>query len=213
MFFSKKKKPNVTLLEDSIWMTKAMRYKGLYENCEALLKSGRIVLIIPFFAECAEEIKFILKRMSLPYQFITSSEEATDLKADEAYLALAKWVRQDFIKQADSYLNAPISFLFPQHYPIFSAEKEVLDQLNTFAWTNANCQFYESMDSQLMQLFGSERMMTLLAKMGMGKDESLHHPMITKSIRRAQDKLASGIKRELKADSEKEWFLKNIKQL
>jgi preprotein translocase subunit SecA len=49
--------------------------------------------------------------------------------------------------------------------------------------------FYLSLEDDLMRIFGSERMGTLLPKMGMKEGEALIHPFISKAIERAQKKV------------------------
>ncbi|MDR2481220.1 MAG: preprotein translocase subunit SecA [Spirochaetaceae bacterium] len=49
--------------------------------------------------------------------------------------------------------------------------------------------FFLSMDDELMRLFGGAKMKNLMAKIGMEKGEPLYHPMLNKSIERAQKRV------------------------
>lgn len=49
--------------------------------------------------------------------------------------------------------------------------------------------FFISMDDELMRLFGGERMKNLMTRIGMEKGEPLYHPLLNKSIERAQKKV------------------------
>ncbi|MCR5621602.1 MAG: preprotein translocase subunit SecA [Treponema sp.] len=49
--------------------------------------------------------------------------------------------------------------------------------------------FYISMDDDLMRLFGGERMKRIMARVGMEPGEPINHPMLNKSIERAQKKV------------------------
>jgi len=49
--------------------------------------------------------------------------------------------------------------------------------------------FFISMDDELMRLFGGEKMKRLMSRIGMEKGEPLDHPMLNKSIERAQKKV------------------------
>ncbi|MDR0527409.1 MAG: preprotein translocase subunit SecA, partial [Spirochaetaceae bacterium] len=49
--------------------------------------------------------------------------------------------------------------------------------------------FFLSMDDELMRLFGGAKMKNLMARIGMEKGEPLYHPMLNKSIERAQKKV------------------------
>ena len=49
--------------------------------------------------------------------------------------------------------------------------------------------FYLSLEDDLMRIFGSERLDTLLQKMGLKEDEAIIHPWINKAIEKAQSKV------------------------
>jgi preprotein translocase subunit SecA len=49
--------------------------------------------------------------------------------------------------------------------------------------------FFISMDDELMRLFGGEKMKNLMARIGMESGEPLYHPMLNRSIERAQKKV------------------------
>jgi preprotein translocase subunit SecA len=49
--------------------------------------------------------------------------------------------------------------------------------------------FFLSLEDDLMRIFGSERIDTLLQRLGMKEDEAIFHPWMTKAIERAQQKV------------------------
>jgi preprotein translocase subunit SecA len=61
-------------------------------------------------------------------------------------------------------------------------------------------QFFVSLDDDLMRLFGSDRIASLMDRMGLKEGEVIQHSMITKSIERAQKKVEEnnfGIRKRL----------------
>lgn len=94
--------------------------------------------------------------------------------------------------------------IFVEHYPLASVEQELFLRLRL-----NNVPVLSSLDEPLFFMFGGEKSIQLMKKMGMNDDEIVSHPMITKSIRNAQQKIASKIKVELKAESQEEWLKKN----
>jgi preprotein translocase subunit SecA len=61
-------------------------------------------------------------------------------------------------------------------------------------------QFFVSLEDELMRLFGSERIAGIMDKLGLKDGEMIQHPMITKSIERAQKKVEEnnfGIRKRL----------------
>ena len=61
-------------------------------------------------------------------------------------------------------------------------------------------QFYVSLEDDLMRMFGSDRIASLMDKMGYKEGEVIQHSMVTKSIERAQKKVEEnnfGIRKRL----------------
>src|SRR6202044_3685230 len=61
-------------------------------------------------------------------------------------------------------------------------------------------QFYVSLEDDLMRMFGSDRIASLMDKMGYDEGEVIQHSMISKSIERAQKKVEEnnfGIRKRL----------------
>jgi len=61
-------------------------------------------------------------------------------------------------------------------------------------------QFFVSLEDELMRLFGSERIAGIMDRLGLKDGEMIQHPMITKSIERAQKKVEEnnfGIRKRL----------------
>ncbi|MDG6093797.1 preprotein translocase subunit SecA [Acetobacter sp. AN02] len=52
-----------------------------------------------------------------------------------------------------------------------------------------NSSFFVSLEDDLMRIFGSERMSTMLQKMGMKEGEAIIHPWLNKALERAQKKV------------------------
>ena len=49
--------------------------------------------------------------------------------------------------------------------------------------------FYLSLEDDLMRIFGSERMDSMLGKLGLQEDEAIVHPWINKALEKAQQKV------------------------
>ena len=61
-------------------------------------------------------------------------------------------------------------------------------------------QFYVSFEDNLMRLFGQDRIANVMDRMGLKDGENIQHPMVTKSIERAQKKVEEnnfGIRKRL----------------
>ena len=54
---------------------------------------------------------------------------------------------------------------------------------------NGSSRFFVSLDDELMKLFAGERTMKILATLGMKEGDAIEHPMLSKSVERAQRKV------------------------
>jgi hypothetical protein len=98
------------------------------------------------------------------------------------------------------------SLILVEIHPLASVTDKLLTKLHPK--TSIDC--YIGMDEVLMKLFGSERIMGLMEKMGMKPDEAISHSMVTKSIEKAQIKLNQKLPypKDVRDSSEK-WAAEN----
>lgn len=96
--------------------------------------------------------------------------------------------------------------IFVEHHPLADKEQELFLKLNLH-----HVPVLSSLDEPLFSLFGGENTIRLMKKMGMHEGEIVSHPMISKSIRNAQRKIARKVTAEIKTDSQEEWLKKNVK--
>lgn len=95
--------------------------------------------------------------------------------------------------------------VFAEHYPIHERELNLVQN-----WDQKKFIVYSSMDEPLFKLFGSDKMLPLMKMLGMKEDEAIEHAMVSKSIIKAQDKIASKVDNERPANSQQEWMLLNL---
>lgn len=63
-----------------------------------------------------------------------------------------------------------------------------------------------------MMHFGGEKLCGLMKQLGMEEQDCVSHPMISKALRNAQEKIQSQIEREMQTNSPEEWFRFNLPQ-
>lgn len=95
--------------------------------------------------------------------------------------------------------------VFTEHHPLHSKELELVQH-----WTQQPIIVYSAMDEPLFVHFGSEKMLGLMKLLGMKEEEVIEHSLVTKSIIKGQDKIASLVQLEQSAQSQKEWLEKNL---
>ncbi len=96
--------------------------------------------------------------------------------------------------------------VFAEHYPLHNKEMELIKN-----WPQQAIVVFSAMDEPLFKHFGSEKMIPLMKMLGMKEEEAIEHAMVSKSIIKSQEKIASLVDFEQTANSQGEWMEKNIK--
>lgn len=95
--------------------------------------------------------------------------------------------------------------IFIEHYPLAGAEQDLFKRLGL-----REVPVLTALDESFMQHFGGEKTIELMKKLGVTENEVISHSMVSKSIRRAQEKLASRVTHEKSARSQSEWMALNL---
>jgi len=109
-------------------------------------------------------------------------------------------------EQLDNAKSSNRMVVFVEHYPLAKTEQQLFIKLNLH-----DVPVLSSIDEPLFMLFGGERTVELMKRLGVEEGKVLGHSMISKSIARAQAKIERSVVVEQKADSQQEWFAKNLK--
>jgi preprotein translocase subunit SecA len=87
----------------------------------------------------------------------------------------------------------------------------VIENLATH-FPGSSMSFCLSLEDAFFEIFGSENMRPIMGSLGMKDDEFVEHNLISKAIKRAQEKISKSVLAESTARSEKEWVEKNIRK-
>ncbi|MCU0398446.1 MAG: hypothetical protein MUC73_10115 [Cyclobacteriaceae bacterium] len=96
--------------------------------------------------------------------------------------------------------------VFIEHHPLMKEEEKLFETLNL-----NEIPVLSALDEPIFKRFGGENLISLIKNLGMSEGEILGHSLITKSIKRAQQKLAEKIIGSEQAYSQEEWFARNYK--
>ncbi|CAN5207664.1 hypothetical protein BH11BAC6_BH11BAC6_00170 [soil metagenome] len=109
-------------------------------------------------------------------------------------------------RQATNHITANKDLIFIEHYPLSEKETALFTSLNLEA-----VKIFSSLDEPLFQMFGGDNMINMMQNAGVKEYESLQHPLITKALKNAQDKIAAKVTIEQNALSQSDWFKRNLK--
>jgi hypothetical protein len=97
--------------------------------------------------------------------------------------------------------------VFVEHYPLSGMEQQLFSRIG-----KKEVSVLSSLDEPIFELFGGEKIIRTMKKLGMKDDEVISHAMVSASISRAQAKIAKKITVEKRASSQREWFEINYKE-
>ncbi|HNF18695.1 MAG TPA: hypothetical protein PKX89_04945 [Chitinophagales bacterium] len=183
--FKQKKSIQVT---DLIWKTERIKYDALIMQ----LQDNNKHILIYFFEDTKKSIIDELQTASIHFSENTSSN---------AHILVLKSTQ---ILQMSSAEN--VNIIFVEHYPLLSTEQKlkqhILEVLNI-----QNVTFYTSFEDELLQLFGAEKILAIMEKMGFNENEPMSHNLISSSIEKAQQKIEEKVSIDTNTRQRKDWFV------
>lgn len=209
--FLKSDKPTYT---DKVWRTSHMAWRGMITEALKALTQDDIAIVFTFFDKTQQEIIDFLKQSNAPYFQITAELTGEAAKQEKVvFLCDAGLIHSTALQGLLTTWSGKtkVTFLFAGHYPLPSREQPVIQKLNA-SFPKSEIIFCSSLDDPAFTIFGSDRMVDLLDKLGMKEDEAIEHALVTKAMTRAREKVESSVRSEIAANSEEEWFAKNVKK-
>ncbi len=193
--------------EDKVYKTKREKYNAVIEEIELLVKAGRPILVGTTSVETSELLSRMLKLRNIRHNVLNAKLHQREAQiVQEAGISGTVTIATNMAgRGTDIKLGAGVKDA--GGLAIIGTEKHesrrVDRQLRGRAGRQGDpgsSQFYVSLEDDLMRLFGSERIMKLMDRMGIVEGEVIQHSMITSSIERAQRKVEEnnfGIRKRL----------------
>lgn len=95
--------------------------------------------------------------------------------------------------------------IFIEHHPMKTKEDILFAELNL-----KEAIILTSLDEPLLSIFGGEKMIGILQKLGIKEDEIIEHKLVTQSIANAQRKIEERMSIEQTTRSQTEWIERNL---
>jgi hypothetical protein len=196
--FGGKKRTNVEVVPDHIWMTTDAKLVGLAKEAEERARSATVaILLVAHFPDVLARLEEIAtkKIWDVPCKAIPASslnkDLATSLSLDE---------------------SAIIDIIVGERHPLPSVD----DRLAEFAdGLPCRCRFshHVSLEDAVMQVFAGDWVKNVLMQLGMKENEAIESRMVSCRIRQAQQKIEGRAFGSLHAESAAEWLAKNCPEL
>ena len=193
--------------EDKVYKTKREKYNAVIEEVEALVKAGRPVLVGTTSVETSELLSRMLKLRGIKHNVLNAKlhQREAQIVAEAGQsgtvtIATNMAGRGTDIKLGEGVKAAGgLAIIGTEKHDSRRVDRQLRGRSGRQGDPGSS-QFYVSLEDDLMRLFGSDRIVKLMDRMGIEEGEVIQHSMITNSIERAQRKVEEnnfGIRKRL----------------
>jgi preprotein translocase subunit SecA len=193
--------------EDQLYRTKREKFNAVIDEIEELHQVGQPVLVGTTSVETSELISRMLKRKKVPHSVLNAKYHHKEAEiVTKAGLRGAVTIATNMAgRGTDIKLGEGVKDLGGLH--IIGTERHEARRIDRQLRGRSGRQgdagssrFYLSLEDDLMRLFQSERMATIMDKLGVEEGEVIEHSFMTKAIERAQKRVEEqnfGIRKHL----------------
>jgi preprotein translocase subunit SecA len=193
--------------EDIVYKTKREKYNAVIDEIVAMNRVGRPVLVGTTSVEISELLSRMLKMKGLRHNVLNAKLHQREAeivaeagKTGTITIATNMAGRGTDIKRTDEVKKAGgLAIIGTERHESRRVDRQLRGRSGRQGDPGSS-QFFVSLEDELMRLFGSERIAGIMDKLGLKDGEMIQHPMITKSIERAQKKVEEnnfGIRKRL----------------
>ncbi|MEZ5020421.1 MAG: preprotein translocase subunit SecA [Bacteroidales bacterium] len=193
--------------EDLVYKTKREKYNAVIDEIVKLNKAGRPVLVGTTSVEISELLSRMLKMKGLKHNVLNAKLHQREAeivaeagKTGTVTIATNMAGRGTDIKLTPEVKKAGgLAIIGTERHESRRVDRQLRGRAGRQGDPGSS-QFFVSLEDDLMRLFGSERISGIMDKLGLKDGEMIQHPMITKSIERAQKKVEEnnfGIRKRL----------------
>ena len=193
--------------QDMVFKTKREKYKAVIDEIEKLRTAGRPCLVGTTSVEVSELISRMLKQKNIPHNVLNAKQHSREAQVvAEAGLAGAVTIATNMAGRGTDIKLGPgvkeaggLAILGTERHESRRVDRQLRGRAGRQGDPGTS-NFFVSLEDDLMRMFGSERIASLMDRMGYKEGEVIQHSMITKSIERAQKKVEEnnfGIRKRL----------------
>ncbi len=182
--------------QDLVYKTKREKYNAVIEEVVKLVAAGRPVLVGTTSVEISELLSRMLKLRNIKHNVLNAKlhQKEADIvaeagKAGTVTIATNMAGRGTDIKLGPGVKEAGgLAIIGTERHESRRVDRQLRGRAGRQGDPGSS-QFFVSLEDNLMRLFGSERIASLMDRMGLKEGEVIQHSMITKSIERAQKRV------------------------
>ena len=187
--------------EDRVYKTNREKYRAVIDEIEAMRDAGRPTLVGTTSVEISEMLSKMLSMRKIPHQVLNAKlhQKEADIVAlagqqdsngkGAVTIATNMAGRGTDIKLSDEVKAAGgLAIIGTERHESRRVDRQLRGRSGRQGDPGSSV-FYVSLEDKLMRLFGSERIASVMDRLGFKEGERIESGMITKNIERAQKKV------------------------
>jgi preprotein translocase subunit SecA len=193
--------------EDLVYKTAREKFNAVIDEIEKLTKAGRPVLLGTTTVDISEKLSRMLKLRGISHNVLNAKQHQREAEIvaeagnpGKVTIATNMAGRGTDIKLSEEVKAAGgLAIIATERHDSRRVDRQLRGRAGRQGDPGSS-QFYVSLEDKLMRLFNSERISSVMDKMGHQEGEVIQHKMITKSIQKAQKKVEEnnfGIRKRL----------------
>ncbi|MBC6109021.1 preprotein translocase subunit SecA [Pedobacter fastidiosus] len=193
--------------QDYVYRTVREKYNAVADEIVKLTEAGRPVLVGTTSVEISELLSRMLKLRGIKHNVLNAKmhQKEADIVAEAGQAGQVTIATNMAGRGTDIKLGAGVkdsgglAIVGTERHESRRVDRQLRGRAGRQGDPGSS-QFFVSLEDNLMRLFGSERISSIMVRMGIEDGEVIQHSMITKSIERAQKKVEEnnfGIRKRL----------------
>ncbi|RCK75180.1 MAG: Protein export cytoplasm protein SecA ATPase RNA helicase [Ignavibacteriae bacterium] len=182
--------------DDVVYRTIREKYNAVIEEIEQMRKIGRPVLVGTTSVDVSETLSRMLKRKGIPHNVLNAKHHQREAEivanaglAGNVTIATNMAGRGTDIKLGPGVREAGgLHIIGTERHEARRIDRQLRGRAGRQGDPGSS-RFYLSLEDDLMRLFGSDRISSIMQRLGLKEGEVIQHPMITRSVERAQKKV------------------------
>ncbi|MBO4984556.1 MAG: preprotein translocase subunit SecA [Bacteroides sp.] len=194
-------------MNDRVYKTKREKYKAVIEEIEKMVEAGRPVLVGTTSVEISEMLSKMLTMRKIPHNVLNAKlhQKEADIVAlagqsSTVTIATNMAGRGTDIKLSPEVKAAGgLAIIGTERHESRRVDRQLRGRAGRQGDPGSSV-FFVSLEDDLMRLFSSDRIASVMDRLGFKEGEMIEHSMISKSIERAQKKVEEnnfGIRKRL----------------
>ena len=194
-------------MNDRVYKTKREKYKAVIEEIEKMVAAGRPVLVGTTSVEISEMLSKMLTMRKIEHSVLNAKlhQKEADIVAT-AGLKCAVTIATNMAGRGTDIKLSPevkaaggLAIIGTERHESRRVDRQLRGRAGRQGDPGSSV-FFVSLEDDLMRLFSSDRIASVMDKLGFKEGEMIEHSMISKSIERAQKKVEEnnfGIRKRL----------------